>query len=118
MPARQAPAERFLGVSPAFRAPCFCSDHMRFHASLPAADFDAVAGADRDIPRLRHQAQTIARDHEPPVDRLAMFAEAGGDVHRVAEMGELALGVAAFADDDRAGVDAGAEEGATPNARS
>ena len=56
-----------------------------------------------------HQPQQLSRNHQAPVDRLAIFAEPRRDVHRVAEIGELALGVAAFADDDGTGVDSGPE---------
>ena len=82
---------------------------MDFDALLPAARRDALAVADLEIGRERHQPQRVARDDQPPIDGLAIFAEPRRDVHRVAEIGELAFGVAAFADNDGTGVQPGAK---------
>jgi hypothetical protein len=76
---------------------------------LPAADCNALRLPGHEIIRHRHQAHEVSRNHQLLVDRLAMLAEPRPDVHCVAEIGELSLGVAAFADDDRAGVHPGTE---------
>src|SRR5271166_6295851 len=78
---------------------------MRFNRLLPAAHGDALPLADFPLVRDAHEPQEVAGDDEPAIDRLAIFAEPRPDVHRVAEIGELAFGVAAFADDDGPGVD-------------
>ena len=93
----------------ATRAYLFCLDDMRLDALLPAAHGDMLALPDRPIVADRHQPQQVSRNHQALIGGLAIFAEPRPDVHRVAEIGELTLGVAAFADDYRAGVHAGPE---------
>ena len=71
---------------------------MGFDRLPPSARRDGLGFADRAIAGDRHEALELARDHEALVNRLAIVAEAGCDVHRVTEKGELALGVTAFAE--------------------
>ena len=93
----------------ATRADLFCLDDMRLDALLPVAHGDMLALRDRPIIADRHQPQQVSRNHQALIGGLAIFAEPRPNVHRVAEIGELTLGVAAFADDYRAGVQAGPE---------
>ena len=55
------------------------------------------------------QPQQVSRNDQTLIDGLAIVAEPRPDIHRVAEISELALGVAAFADDDSSGVQPGAK---------
>src|SRR5271168_2805772 len=54
-------------------------------------------------------AGKVGRDDQTLIDRLAILAQPRRNVHRIAEIGELAFGSATFADDHRSGVQPGAE---------
>jgi hypothetical protein len=77
---------------------------MRFDALLTAAHDDALALLEDPVVTDLHEPQQVPRNHQAPIDCFAIFAEPRPDIHRVAEKRQLALGVAAFADDNGAGV--------------
>src|SRR5579872_434874 len=85
------------------------TERVRFDRLISAPQSEVYGFVDFKISGNGRLPQQIRRDDQALVNRLAMLAESCGDIHRVAEKGELALGVAAFADDHRPGVQAGAK---------
>ena len=57
----------------------------------------------------RRAAEHVGRGYQGFSGGLAVIAKPAGDVHRIAEIRDLALRDAAFADDDGPGMQAGAE---------
>lgn len=82
---------------------------MRFDPLLPSTQRNALATANPQIDRDGHLMQQISRDDQALIDRLAVFAEPGRDVHCVAEIGKLTFCIATFANDHRTGMHPSAE---------
>jgi hypothetical protein len=81
----------------------------RFLRVKMASENDAHSGADGQPGRNRSGAQQIRRDQQCFAGRLAVLAQPGGDIHRVAEIRDLPLRNAALANDEGTGMNAGAE---------
>src|SRR5712664_1805063 len=84
-------------------------DHVHFHPLAPSAQRNTLAVANLQVDRDRHLMQQVSRDNQALIDLLAVVAQPGRDVHRVAKVGELAFGIAALADDHRTGMQPSAE---------
>jgi len=84
-------------------------DRMRFDLLLPSSQRNPLAIANPQIEGDGHLTQQISRDDQALIDHLAVLAQPGRDVHRVAEIGELAFGTAGFADNHWTGMQTSAE---------
>lgn len=82
---------------------------VRLDRGLAAAQQETGVPADGQPTREGRVAQQVGRGDQGFSGGLAVLAKPGGDIHRVAEIRDLALRDSALADDDGTGMNAGAE---------
>jgi hypothetical protein len=82
---------------------------VSFDRSLASAQGYGLRGSDAHSIRDRSTIQHFRRRHEAFSRGFGMLAQASGDVHRIPEQCDLPFRVAALADNDGSGVNAGTE---------
>ena len=89
----------------------------RLHRGLSSAQCDDRGAPDAQSIWDHSAVQHFRRGHQRLPGGLGMIAESSRDIHRIAEIRDLPLGIAALADDDRPGMNAGAEPWRNPKSR-